>query len=152
MSDHYPFLTLTRRYGSGSGKSSSLPVAENAEPEQTRSLVEYSAPVLHSSSVHDLFEASVTGVQSSFTHLSKMDIAHPPHAWFDAALARQIAIHIVINRFDVPRRRLVEELERSREAVLRAMRTVDERMLNEDFSDSYETMAEIASKTLKDRS
>ena len=54
--------------------------------------------------VMPLFEASVRGVQSRFAHLSEEDIAAPPHQWFDAALARQIALHLLVEHFDVPKR------------------------------------------------
>jgi len=98
--------------------------------------------------VHRLFEASVKGVQTSFSHLSHDDIAYPPHRWFDAALARQIALHIMVNRFDIPKRRLALELQRSRESVTRALSTVTERLQNEAFSDSYEQMADVAGDEL----
>ncbi len=98
--------------------------------------------------VHRLFEASVKGVQSSFNHLSHDDIAYPPHRWFDAALARQIAIHIMVTRFDIPKRRLALELQRSRESVSRALSTVTDRLQNDVFSESYDQMAEIAGDEL----
>ena len=59
------------------------------------------------------------GVRTGFSHLSEDDIAHPPHEWFDAALARQIAYHLMVNRYGVPKRRIVAELQRTR-AMLRA--------------------------------
>ncbi|MFK5980844.1 MAG: hypothetical protein QM488_18370 [Rhizobiaceae bacterium] len=96
------------------------------------------------------YEASVSGVQSGFKHLSKENIAYPPHCWLDAALARQIAIHIMIEKFDIPRRQIARELERNRATILNAMRTVDERMLNPEFADSYETMSEAAVQSLFD--
>lgn len=95
-----------------------------------------------------LFEASVRGVQSRFPHLSEADIAAPPHHWFDAALARQIALHLLVQRFDVPKRAIVQELERSRDAVNRALRTVDERLQYPEFHDAYEAMAESAEAAL----
>lgn len=91
-----------------------------------------------------LFEAAVEGVQSRMPHLSEADIAFPPHAWFDAALARQIAIHIMNNRFFVAKKELARELARSREAINRAVRTVDERLAQPEFADSYEAMSAAA--------
>ncbi|QMV26684.1 hypothetical protein GRI33_06980 [Brucella sp. BO3] len=45
--------------------------------------------------------------QGGFQHLALRDIIDPPHEWFDAMLARQIAIHILATRFGVPKRRIV---------------------------------------------
>ena len=56
-----------------------------------------------------LFEAAVTGVQSHFNHLSPTDIAYPPHAWFAAALARQVALAKLNERYAVPKKRLAAE-------------------------------------------
>lgn len=91
-----------------------------------------------------LFEASVRGVQSRFPHLSEADIASPPHHWFDAALARQIALHLLVQHFDVPKRAVAQELERSRAAVNRALQTIDERLEYPEFQDAYTAMAESA--------
>jgi len=99
--------------------------------------------------VMPLFEASVRGVQSRFPHLSEADIVAPPHHWFDAALARQIALHLLIEHFDIPKRAVAEELERSRDAVNRALRTIDERLQYPEFQDAYEAMAECAHAALE---
>lgn len=101
------------------------------------------------SAVLPLFEASVRGVQSRFPHLSEADIALPPHHWFDAALARQIALHLLVEHFDIPKRAVAQELERSRDAVNRALRTVDERLQYPDFHDAYEAMAQSAQAALE---
>ena len=145
MSEQYPFLELFEKFNSADVTPNVVGGSAHSDPSP-RSRDWGEKP-----DVQALFKASVNGVQSGFNHLSTEDIAHPPHRWFDAALARQIAFHIMINRFDVPRRRLSIELERSREAVLRAMRTVDERLLNEDFASSYEAMAEIADQSINDK-
>ena len=91
-----------------------------------------------------LFEASVKGVQSKFTHLSEADIAAPPHRWFDAAFARQIALYVLVKEFDVPKNRIVSELQRSKQAVKRAMDAVEERLLTAEFTESYQ---EIVAQT-----
>ncbi len=101
--------------------------------------------------VPPLFEAAVAGVQSRMSHLSQEDILFPPHEWFDAALARQIAIHLMNSRFAVPKRRIAAELERSRESIARAIRTVDDRLARPEFAETYEAMAgqaEFAFKAL----
>ncbi len=91
-----------------------------------------------------LFDAAVSGVRSRFKHLSPEDIASPPHQWFDAALARQIAIHIMTAEFHVPKRAIAGDILRSREAVNRALRTVNERMSPPDFARAYAAMREAA--------
>lgn len=90
--------------------------------------------------ISPLFDAAVTGVRTRFKHLSRADICAPPHQWFDAALARQIALHLLHREFDVPKRALAGEIVRSREAVNRALRTVDERLRDETFAQSYSAM------------
>ncbi|WP_258571161.1 hypothetical protein [Flavimaribacter sediminis] len=95
-----------------------------------------------------LFEASVRGVQSRFPHLSEADIVSPPHHWFDAALARQIALHLLVEHFDVPKRAVAKELERSRDMVNRALRTIDERLQYPEFQDTYSAIAESARAAL----
>lgn len=94
-------------------------------------------------------EASLKGVQSGFQHLSADDIAHPPHQWFDAALARQIAIHLMVTQFHVPKRHIAEETQRSREAINRALETVSNRLVSEEFAASYDAMAARAMAILK---
>lgn len=101
-----------------------------------------------SEQLHALFEASIKGVQSSFSHLAYDDIAYPPHQWFDAALARQIAIHILVYQFEIPKRRISNELRRSRDGVQRALQTVQTRLANPEFHEAYEAMASIAGETI----
>lgn len=74
------------------------------------------------------FEASVKGVQGLFPWLSRAEIITPPHEHFDAALARQMVIHLMVRGFNIPKRRVVEMQSRSREAVNRALSTVDKRI------------------------
>lgn len=85
--------------------------------------------------------ACVAAVQGEFRWLPLRDIISPPHRQFDAALARQIALHLLVRHFDVPKRRVVELQERSREAVNRALRTVDERLSSPLFAQAYERIS-----------
>jgi hypothetical protein len=91
-----------------------------------------------------MMAACVAAVQGEFRWLPVHDIIDPPHSHFDAALARQIAIHLLICRFHVPKRRVVEMQARSREAVNRALRTVEERLSITPFSAAYARMAAAA--------
>lgn len=96
-------------------------------------------------SVHDaLFAACVLSVSEGFPHLCVADIIDPPHDMFDAALARQIALHILISRFGLPKRRVVEMQQRSREAINRALATVDARLEAPEFASHYRALADRA--------
>lgn len=53
-------------------------------------------------------------VQTGFPYLALKDISEPPRQWFDAKLARQIAIHIAVNGHHVPRRRIAKMYGRNR--------------------------------------
>lgn len=108
---------------------------------------------MHSqASLHDgIYHACVLAVRDGFPHLSARDIIDPPHEWFDAALARQIVIHIMVRVFNLPKRRVVEHQERSREAVNRALRTIDRRIENPRFEQHYCRMAAAARNSLTAR-
>lgn len=88
--------------------------------------------------------ACIVAVRDGFPHLSMKDIVDPPHEWFDAALARQIAMHLMVREFHWPKRRVVEVEERSREAINRALRTVDRRLEFPRFAKHYQTMKQRA--------
>lgn len=96
--------------------------------------------------------ASLCAVREGFPHLTIRDIVDPPHEWFDAALARQVVMHIVIREFGWPKRRVVETEDRSREAINRALRTIDRRMVCDRFAQHYMSMAERARSLLFIRS
>lgn len=83
----------------------------------------------------------IKGVQSGFQHLAVRHIIDPPHAWFDAALARQIAIHILNVEFDVPRRRIVAMQDRQRTSISFAIQAVDRRLQDPVFARAYARMA-----------
>ncbi|SIQ24698.1 hypothetical protein SAMN05880590_102779 [Rhizobium sp. RU35A] len=86
--------------------------------------------------------ACVVAVQEGFPHLAIREILDPPHHWFDAALARQIVMHLMVRQHDWPKRRVVETEDRSREAINRALRTIDERLITPRFETHYRSMAE----------
>ncbi len=101
------------------------------------------------SEFYDIFDAALSGVHHGFNHLSKTDIAHPPHEWFDAALARQITYHLMVERYGIPKRKIVKELQRTRDAMQRAMRNVEDRLMGPDFAKSYAEMAARADAALQ---
>ncbi|PTM92857.1 hypothetical protein [Mycoplana dimorpha] len=67
-------------------------------------------------------------VHGHFSHLPLRDIIEPPHSLFDAALARQMAIHILNVEFGVPRRRIVAMQARQRTSISFAIIKIDERL------------------------
>lgn len=105
---------------------------------------------LHSqASIHDgVFHACIMAVRDGFPHLSVQTIIDPPHEWFDAALARQVVVHMMVRVFLIPKRRVVEHQDRSREAVNRALRTIDARLLTPCFEKHYCKMAAAARASL----
>lgn len=108
---------------------------------------------LHSqAALHDAaFHASVLAVRDGFPHLSLRDIIDPPHQFFDAALARQVVIHLMVHTFGIPKRRVVEHQERSREAVNRALRTIDMRLSSPRFEAHYRRIETAARGSLTAR-
>jgi hypothetical protein len=105
---------------------------------------QYDQKAVYDATVH----ACLFAVREGFPHLAIRDIVDPPHEWFDAALARQIAMHLVIREFCWPKRRVVEMEDRSREAINRALRTIDARIAHDRFALHYQTMAERARELL----
>ena len=88
--------------------------------------------------------ACILAVRNGFPHLNARDIINPPHQWFDAALARQVVMHLMIRELDWPKRRVVEIEDRSREAINRALRTIDQRLETPRFETHYRRMACLA--------
>lgn len=80
-------------------------------------------------------------VQSGFRHLALRHIIEPPHNWFDAALARQIAIYIFNIEFEVPRRRIVAMQARQRTSISFAIQAIDRRLEDPAFAHAYLRMA-----------
>ncbi|WP_107339221.1 hypothetical protein [Agrobacterium pusense] len=92
--------------------------------------------------------ACLYAVRDGFPHLAIRDIVDPIHGWFDAALARQVAMHLVIREFGWPKTRVAETEERSREAINRALRTIDRRLEHERFAAHYQMMKKRARELL----
>ncbi|AOT25346.1 hypothetical protein [Brucella pseudogrignonensis] len=84
------------------------------------------------------------GAQLGFRHIALRNIIDPPSEWFDAILARQVAVHILASQFGVPRRRIVIMQARRRSAVATAIRTIDARLECPVFHRAYLRMANRA--------
>lgn len=90
------------------------------------------------------YRCCIAAVQTHFNHISVADILDPPHQWFDALLARQVAVHLLTTHFHVPRRRLCELLDRRRGTIVATIRTVDNRLSSPDFNAAYGQILERA--------
>lgn len=88
------------------------------------------------------YRCCVAAVQEHFCHISVADILEPPQQWFDALLARQIAVHLLTTHYHVPRRRLETVLARSRSTIANAVSTVDNRLSSQDFDCVYSEIKE----------
>ncbi|MCY1669310.1 hypothetical protein [Rhizobium sp. SL86] len=100
----------------------------------------FNSKALYEAHLHSCYAA----VREGFPHLAIRDIMEPPHQWFDAALARQVVIHLMVTEFKWPKRRVVEVEDRSREAVNRALRTIDRRLDSPRFGTHYRSIAKRA--------
>lgn len=93
---------------------------------------------------HAHLHACFAAVREGFPHLAIHEILDPPHEWFDAALARQVVMHLMISELKWPKRRVVEMEDRSREAINRALRTIDARLGSLRFAAHYQGIARRA--------
>ncbi|WP_375618748.1 hypothetical protein [Bartonella sp. AC134YNZD] len=88
-----------------------------------------------------MLSCSLKAVSGGFRHVPVRYIIDPPHGLFDAALARQIVMHILHYQFEMPRRRLVAMQERERTAVARSLRTINLRLEEPVFAKAYRRWA-----------
>ena len=95
--------------------------------------------------------ACILAASEGFPHLTIAEIIRPPHRVFDAAMARQVVIHMMVTEMCWPKRRVAETEQRSREAVNRAIRTIDERLKSLKFENHYRTISARASELLASR-
>ena len=86
-------------------------------------------------------EEAMRAVQSEFRWLSLEQIRKPPTALMDAKLARQIAIHLMVNRMAMEQRAIARLQGRQRTSIHFALRTVDDRLDEATFAATYERMA-----------
>ncbi|UNF51644.1 hypothetical protein MNL02_06120 [Bartonella krasnovii] len=98
-------------------------------------------PYSEAERLHIMVTCSFKAVSGGFRHVPIRYIIDPPHGLFDAALARQIVIHILHYQFEVPRRRLVAMQERERTAVARSLRTINRRLMEPVFARAYRRWA-----------
>lgn len=87
-----------------------------------------------------MIAAAYIAVQEHFSHLPLRDIINPPHDQFDAALARQCAVHIIANIFHVPRRRLTRVMGRQRTSTNFALDRIETRREEPLFRAAHDRM------------
>lgn len=95
--------------------------------------------------------AAAEAMHEHWPHLTVEAILMPPHAWFDAALARQIVIHVLTTRLCVPRRVIAAVGLRSRESIMRGCRTVEERCAEPAFKHFVHAVADRADELYRSK-
>lgn len=90
------------------------------------------------------YSVAITVVANRFCWLDPQLIENPPHTFFDAYLARQIAIHIACEFFGVPRRRLAEMTNRARARLAEAIAAIENRRSDAVFEHAYLAMCDDA--------
>lgn len=103
---------------------------------------------MHSSDERSVFmaECAYRAVQTLFQHLSLDQIRQPPRQYMEAKFARQIAIHIMVNRLYMEQRQICRIQLRQRTPIHFALRAVETRLEYELFAAAYERMAAAASR------
>lgn len=87
------------------------------------------------------FRVCVAAVKSAFPHLPMAKIIDPPRGQFDAVLARQIALHVMVAQFDLPKKRAGAFVDRARVSVNRALQVIDDRLDEPEFATVYRRIA-----------
>lgn len=88
------------------------------------------------------FRVCVAAVAEGFPHLPIEHIIEPPRGRFDAILARQIVLHILVARFGLVRTRVGALMGRKRTQVNNAVYKIDERLDDPEFAKRYVHWAE----------
>lgn len=102
--------------------------------------------------LYDLtFRVCVASVKEAFPHIPLANIIQPPRSQFDAVLARQIALHLMVARFGLVKHRAGAQINRSRESVNRALAAIDIRLEEPEFEAQYRIMADRAESLFQNK-
>lgn len=102
--------------------------------------------------LHDLtFRVCVASVKQAFPHIPMENIIDPPRGQFDAVLARQIVLHVMVARFGLAKERAGKQVGRKRTAINRALEVVDVRLDEPDFEDQYRIISDRAAAMFDDK-
>lgn len=88
-----------------------------------------------------MISAAFRATRAHFSHLPLRYLIDPPHDLPDARLARQVAIHVLRIRFEVPRSRLATTMGRGRVALRQAVLAIENRCQEPVFERAYERIA-----------
>lgn len=107
---------------------------------------------VHSSDERSVFmaECAYRAVQTLFRHLSLDQIRQPPRQYMEAKFARQIAIHIMVNRLYMEQRQICRIQLRQRTPIHFALRAVEARLEHELFAAAYDRAAALAERFADD--
>lgn len=83
---------------------------------------------------------AVKAVQGVFGHLTVAQIINPPRAYKDAQLARQIAVHIMVQGLRIEQRQISRMQGRQRTSIHFALQAVERRLECPVFRAAYERM------------
>lgn len=97
------------------------------------------------------FRVCVASVKQSFPHIPVANIIDPPRGQFDATLARQIAMHLMIARFGLTKNRAGKLVGRKRWSINQAIKIVDTRLEDPDFEAQYKIIADRAVDMFDDK-
>jgi hypothetical protein len=102
--------------------------------------------------LYDLtFRVCVASVKHAFPHIPVANIIDPPRGQFDATLARQIVMHVMIARFGLAKKRAGKLVGRHRISINRAIEVIDCRLEEPEFEAEYATIAERAASMFEDK-
>ncbi len=94
--------------------------------------------ILNDDELYELhFRVCIAAVSEGFPHLPIAHIIEPPKGRFDATLARQVVLHILVARFGLVRTRVGALMGRKRTQVNNAVYKIDERLDDPEFAERY---------------
>lgn len=96
------------------------------------------------------YATTISAVQECFPHLSWGQIMTPPHNMFDAALARQFALYLMVERFGVPKRRVCEIAGIGREVFWRFLPKFEDRIKTNNFANYVDKVEQLSREKIQD--
>ncbi|WP_417423543.1 hypothetical protein [Hoeflea sp.] len=97
------------------------------------------------------YRVCLASVKKAFPHIPLASIIDPPHREPDAVVARQIAMHLMVGRFGMAKKRAGRLVGRASCAINRAIETVDRRLDEPEFEAQYRIIADRAEAMFNDK-
>lgn len=111
--------------------------------------------MLNVHSEKDMYQATLSAcilaASEGFPHLSIAEIITPPPGMLDAFLVRQVVMHLMVEQFCWPKKRVLAEELRNRHTLYHGLKVIDERLASPRFLSHYETIASRAVELLAAR-